>query len=119
MYGTITAKDGLRLRKGPSAKTVTLDLMPFGDRVEILGNNAKGPVGDGCAWLRVAWLPAKGARLEGWADIQYVRSEETAVPKPRPVPQLIPEPEPASGLGLVFIALGVALAAGLIWAGFR
>lgn len=112
MYGTITAKDGLKLRKGPSAKSVALDLMPFGDRVEVLHQVAAAP-----GWTLVVWMPAKGARLQGFADAQYIRLEAT--PKPRPAPQLIPEPEPASRPGLVFIALGVVLAAGLICAGLR
>lgn len=108
MYGTITAKDGLRLRKGPNAKTVTLDLMPFGDRVEIIRPAATG-------WAYVAWLPAKGARLEGFAATQYIQLDQ-----PKPAPQLIPEP--TCGFDLVPPVLGIiaiVVLGVIIWMGFR
>lgn len=109
MYGTITAKDGLRLRRKPDVKSQALDLMAFDDRVEFIPTDC--PAG----WALVVWLPAKGARLQGWASTKYIRLDREPVPAPGP---FSPEPEP-SRLGLIFIALGVALAAGLIWAGLR
>lgn len=86
-YGAIcgTDGDGRVLRKGPGKQTLALDLMPEGDRVELLGRD-----GD---WYRVRWCE-KGKpsihALEGYAfakSIRYTGAEQPDVPKIKPPPE--------------------------------
>jgi hypothetical protein len=88
-YGVIcgTNGEGLVLRKGVGKQTLALDLMPEGDRVELLGRD-----GD---WYRVRWCE-KGKplihALEGYGFAKYIRyagAEPPDLPKlePRPVPK--------------------------------